>query len=329
MKGRSVMSRIIIMILSVILIGSTTVAMADTVPIDGTRGDVRVNGRTILVAESYFANGGDMLVSSNQLRLIKRELGETDDGGNFEITPMFSLRDFCQQRGYTYQVNSYNVGNSIVFYADITGDWNTIYPNSGETHVRLDEEIVFRNVSLTNGGDVMISGGNLKTVFPIEAADYVNTREYSLREFCQAHTFEYSILYTNDGWGNITYVDITAKPLIVVISDRGILSVTYGGELVNFTGQEPIIRNNRTMIPLRTLSEEMGYVVNWNSVKQEILVSNGLIEIILTVGSRDYTVNGVGKTMDIEPFVLNNSTMVPLRFIGEAFGHRLEWLSLT
>ena len=44
------------------------------------------------------------------------------------------------------------------------------------------------------------------------------------------------------------------------------------------------------------------------------------------VGNTTYYINNVKYTMDVKPFVTNNErTMVPIRFIGEAFGYDVKW----
>ena len=40
----------------------------------------------------------------------------------------------------------------------------------------------------------------------------------------------------------------------------------------------------------------------------------------MTIGANAYTVNGVAKTADVAPFINGGSTMVPVRFVAEAFG---------
>jgi len=47
--------------------------------------------------------------------------------------------------------------------------------------------------------------------------------------------------------------------------------------------------------------------------------------IRLTIGSATFTVNGVSWTMDTEPFIIQDRTMVPVRFIAEALGADVSW----
>ncbi|MDR0469788.1 MAG: InlB B-repeat-containing protein [Peptococcaceae bacterium] len=54
-------------------------------------------------------------------------------------------------------------------------------------------------------------------------------------------------------------------------------------------------------------------------------VSDGVIRIRLTIGSLSYSVGDVAKTMDAAPEIINDRTMVPLRFIAEALGAKVDW----
>ena len=53
--------------------------------------------------------------------------------------------------------------------------------------------------------------------------------------------------------------------------------------------------------------------------------STGSIIVKLSIGSASYTVNGVTKTMDVKPYIVDGRTMVPLRFIAEALGAKVDW----
>jgi uncharacterized protein YjdB len=47
--------------------------------------------------------------------------------------------------------------------------------------------------------------------------------------------------------------------------------------------------------------------------------------IILSIGSRNYMVNNESRLMDVAPFIWDDYTMVPLRFIAEALGAQVGW----
>ncbi len=50
------------------------------------------------------------------------------------------------------------------------------------------------------------------------------------------------------------------------------------------------------------------------------------VKIVLTVGSNIATVNGETVTTDVAPVIVNDRTMLPIRFIAEALGAEVEWV---
>ncbi len=85
----------------------------------------------------------------------------------------------------------------------------------------------------------------------------------------------------------------------------------------------PFIKDSRTFVPVRFLSEAMGLKVDYKEKTKEVLIEDGLI--VLKIGSKDYFVNGEKLTMDVTPFIENSRTYVPLRFIMEAFKFDVLW----
>lgn len=94
----------------------------------------------------------------------------------------------------------------------------------------------------------------------------------------------------------------------------------------------PVIRQDRTMVPLRAISEGLGLAVNWDAANYFVLISaneNNLMAPVGESGSPQSTIriffNGCELNSDADPFILNNRTMVPLRLISEEMGMKVEW----
>jgi hypothetical protein len=51
----------------------------------------------------------------------------------------------------------------------------------------------------------------------------------------------------------------------------------------------------------------------------------GEIELVLTIGSKTYTVNGVERTADVAPEIVNSRTFLPARYVAETFGATVGW----
>lgn len=105
----------------------------------------------------------------------------------------------------------------------------------------------------------------------------------------------------------------------------GEIKVFVDKRQVNFPDTKPYIKNGRTLVPIRFVSEEMGAKVNWDGKKREVLIEKGGKKITLRIGSKEVYVSGVKKIIDVPAELKANRTMVPLRFISEAFGAKVYW----
>lgn len=87
----------------------------------------------------------------------------------------------------------------------------------------------------------------------------------------------------------------------------------------------PFIDNNRTLVPIRVISENLGYSVNWDNQTRKVTVKNNDKSIELTIGRKDVNVNGNKSSIDVAPIIKNERTFVPLRFISESFDNDVNW----
>ncbi len=91
------------------------------------------------------------------------------------------------------------------------------------------------------------------------------------------------------------------------------------------TDVAPIIRNDRTMVPVRVISETLGAKVDWNDDTRTVTIVKDGTTITLTIDSATAYINSVEKTLDSAAIIENGRTYVPVRFISEAFGAKVEW----
>lgn len=87
----------------------------------------------------------------------------------------------------------------------------------------------------------------------------------------------------------------------------------------------PTTVNDRTLVPIRFISESLGAEVGWEEETETVTITQGETTIQMQLGKQEYTVNGEMKTMDVEATIMRDRTMVPLRVISETFGKNVFW----
>lgn len=104
------------------------------------------------------------------------------------------------------------------------------------------------------------------------------------------------------------------------------IQLTLDGKSLKST-VAPIQENGTTLVPLRVISENLGAKVNYSAANGEIIISKTNATIILTLGKSTVKVNGITSKLQTAPKVINNTTMVPLRFISENLDCQVNWIS--
>lgn len=85
------------------------------------------------------------------------------------------------------------------------------------------------------------------------------------------------------------------------------------------------IVSDRTFLPVRFVAEALGAKVEWNGDTETVTITDGGKKIELTIGKNEITVDGKTEKLDVTPFIENSRTLVPVRFVSEALGAKVEW----
>lgn len=109
------------------------------------------------------------------------------------------------------------------------------------------------------------------------------------------------------------------------------IRVQINGSQVNFPDDKPYIDTNtgRTMVPIRFISEKLGAKVDWNNAERKAIIQKDGKTIVLPIGSNTAMVNGKPVTFDAPAVLKGVRTFVPLRFISEAYGAKVDWDAKT
>lgn len=124
---------------------------------------------------------------------------------------------------------------------------------------------------------------------------------------------------------------ITLTMLILISSSSSFaanqeITLAVNGSIIS-TDVNPVAINNRTLVPIRAVSEHLGATVGWISEFQEVTLrfNKQNTTIKMKLGSNIIEKNGRASAIDVSPQAINNRTMVPIRFISEMLGYEVLW----
>lgn len=89
--------------------------------------------------------------------------------------------------------------------------------------------------------------------------------------------------------------------------------------------QPPVIREGRLLVPLRAISEGMKAQVDWDPATKTVTVTKGDTVVVLFLDKAEVLVNGEKMALEVPAMVVNNRTLVPLRFLHEIFKGKVNY----
>ena len=106
------------------------------------------------------------------------------------------------------------------------------------------------------------------------------------------------------------------------------IKIIVNGSEVN-ADAAPYLKNDRTMVPIRFITEPLGAVLSWQpgvngaGGKASLTLDGKTVDLV--IGSKEGMVNGQVVTMDVAAEIVQGRTFVPLRFAGENLGATVNW----
>lgn len=129
-------------------------------------------------------------------------------------------------------------------------------------------------------------------------------------------------------------INIVAAPWITMKITYNYNTYDYSAEAVyvNVNGKkldnlpmEPIILNGTTLVPAREVCEAFGAIVDWKKETEEIYIAYEDSIVVLKINSTNANLNGINNTLSVPARIINNKTMIPVRFVSEAFNKKVDW----
>ncbi len=123
----------------------------------------------------------------------------------------------------------------------------------------------------------------------------------------------------NSNKGDLADVQIIFNyvPIKVTVNNAEVNCAAYG--------QQPYIKNDRTLVPMRAIFEALGAEVSWDDTTKTAIGVKDDVEVKITIGENVLYKNGDAIELDCAAEITNNRTMVPVRAISEAFGCTVNW----
>lgn len=110
--------------------------------------------------------------------------------------------------------------------------------------------------------------------------------------------------------------------------DTNKINVSVNKEMIQMDAN-PYIKNSRTMVPVRFISEALGLKVGWDAKTKTVIVGEE-DKVMLVIGENKITkADGTTITIDAPAEISSQRTFVPVRAIAEIFNSKVGWDAKT
>ena len=125
----------------------------------------------------------------------------------------------------------------------------------------------------------------------------------------------------------------TTVTVVLKIGDPNIV-IDGKAKSIDEQGTKPIIRNSRTLVPIRAIVEALGGNIEWSATERKVTITLSSTTIELWISKSTAKVNGIDTTIDatnpkVVPEIINSRTMIPLRIVTENLGCTVDWDGTT
>jgi len=126
--------------------------------------------------------------------------------------------------------------------------------------------------------------------------------------------FTFLVCFLTIGFINCATLQGASKDIVLYLNNKQLVS-----------SSSPFVEKGVTLVPMRLIFEALGADVTWSFETQSIIAKKNDTTIVLTIGKTTSFVNMNKKVLLSPPQIKKGTTYVPLRFISESLGARVEW----
>lgn len=193
------------------------------------------------------------------------------------------------------------------------------------------------NITAKQDGNTLTSFDNPLTVtVPVSSnvlANVKDTSKLTLAQVTKDANGEIVLTYVGGNYNAdkktfTAYVDEPGNYVLLADADVQKIELQIGDKASAVNGRTvmndvaPIIVNDRTMIPLRFVSEALGAQVDWNEAARTVTIKQDGVTMRMTI---DKMIDGFNAA----PIIRNSRTMVPVRYIAEKLGANVMYVPIT
>ncbi len=255
--------------------------------------------------------------------------------------PVGENPEFVEEKVVISQTTNVNSFNNVTYTYDIKPDISTV----SKVAVKGDTSEYNLALNIANLGNVKsvthfkVRNELGKSVLDkVCAVTFGNTIETIFNSFNYCSHLKNIVIPANVKAINSSFIELSKDAVIYAkpgsyaehyAKEKGVkvaelIDVEVNGKKL-FFDQPAMIINDRTLVPMRVIFEELGATVSWDNATETVTAVKDGKTIKLKIGSNIMTINGETKTLDVSASIKNDRTMVPVRAVSEALGAKVEW----
>jgi len=240
------------------------------------------------------------------------------------------VSSFLETENGSYQVElNESEGKTVCYSADFE-NWSTQMPVTVYDYEKVYETAAQENATqLTKIGmwDLIYDKNTNTNRLLVDGIYSIGLNiPFRLREFYEPGRFlfweEGDTLYIQDGNVRLSTpkqalydeIEKVSKSPYIVLNDK-----------VLVFDVPPVLEDDRMLVPMRFVFEQMGAEVEWDQATQTATVLQENDAVAFQINNRSATVNSQAQTMDVPARLINGKTMIPIRFLSENLGYTVEW----
>ncbi len=173
--------------------------------------------------------------------------------------------------------------------------------------------------------DVWASYGMIKVNVTLKAGDNEVIIQLGREDYPTSLNIDFVAVIKGDTWKDET------KAIKLTIGNKTITKISENGETTVECDVAPVIREDLglTFIPVRGVFDAAGATIEWNEKTKSVTVKTAEDIVAVTIDDKRAEVNGKKAMMNGAPFIENGRTFIPLRFISENLGYKVDWDGTT